>query len=84
MFPQFIAGLKISKEILYQLKEILNHDNEIIYYKLKTMVDKNTNTNWDEMVNNMYAQDLADENNLLDVDDDVPNISAIMGNYGVI
>ena len=31
--------------------------------------------NWDEMANNMYAQDLADENDLLDVDDDdVPNI----------
>ena len=38
---------------------------------LKTIVDNNTTTNWDEMASNMYAQDLANENDLLDVDDDV-------------
>ena len=36
------------------------------------MVDSDTNTNWDEMANNMYAQDLVYDKDLLDVDDDVP------------
>ena len=37
---------------------------------LKTIVDNDTTTNWDEMTSNMYAQDLADDNDLLGVDDD--------------
>ena len=59
---------KITVEILDQLKEILNHNNENIYFELKTLVDSNTNTNWDEMASNMYDQDLADENDLLEDD----------------